>query len=116
MTDILSTIVAIVLEIVVWTVYSIVGNAIAYAFAGVALGPMYPIVMMIVVDTIPPALQSGAIGIIASIGQVGSAIMPFITGGIAEGHGVWILQPLMIALMGVSLVVWFFVPSKRIKA
>jgi len=111
-----STAIAIALEVVVWTVHSIIGNAIAFAFCGIALGPMYPIVMMVVVDTIPAELQSGSIGIIASIGQVGSAILPFITGGIAQSRGVWILQPLMVALMGLSLIVWFFVPRKPVKA
>jgi MFS family permease len=100
----------------VWTTKSIIGNAVAFSFAGVALGPMYPIVMVVVMDIIPAELQSGAIGIIASIGQVGSAILPFVTGGIAQAHGVWILQPLMVALMGLSLGLWFFVPRKPVKA
>lgn len=51
-----------------------------------------------------------------SIGQVGSALLPFITGAISERHGVWTLQPFMIALMGFSLVIWFFVPRKPVKA
>jgi uncharacterized membrane protein YeaQ/YmgE (transglycosylase-associated protein family) len=50
---------------------------------------------------------------VASLGQVGSAIMPFITGSIANTRGVWILQPLMIAFMGASLVIWAFVPRER---
>lgn len=60
-----STVIAIALEVVVWTVKNLIGDAIAFSFAGVALGPMYPIVMMVVVDIIPPELQSGAIGLIA---------------------------------------------------
>lgn len=62
---------------------------------------------------LPPDLHSGAIGMVASMGQVGSAIMPFITGGIAQRHGVWILQPLMVAFMGASLILWALIPRER---
>jgi fucose permease len=104
---------AIAMEVVVWTTTSLVGNAVAYAIAGIFLGPMYPIVMMVTVGILPPDLHQGAIGMVASLGQVGSAIMPFITGSIANTRGVWILQPLMIAFMGASLVIWAFVPRER---
>lgn len=71
-----SSILAIVLELVVWFTHSIPGNAVCYALIGFFLGPMYPIVMMVVLDILPGELQPGAIGWIASIGQAGSAIMP----------------------------------------
>jgi len=66
----------IALELVVWFTKSIPGNAVCFALIGFALGPMYPIVMMVVVDVLPGELQGGAIGWIASLGQAGSAIMP----------------------------------------
>jgi MFS family permease len=71
-----STILAIALELVIWFTHTIPGNAVLFAFVGFLLGPMYPIVMMVVVDTIPGELQAGSIGWIASLGQAGSAIMP----------------------------------------
>lgn len=37
---------------------------------------MYPLVMNVVVEVLPGELQGGTIGWIASLGQVGSAIMP----------------------------------------
>lgn len=99
-----------------WTVRSFIGDAVAYAFVGVALGPMYPIVMMVIVAIIPQELQGGAIGLVASLGQVGSAMLPFITGAISQHTGVWVLQPLMVALLGFSLLVWALVPRKPVKA
>ncbi|ORY26856.1 major facilitator superfamily domain-containing protein [Naematelia encephala] len=108
-----SSIVAIALEVVVWLVHSIPANAACFALIGFILGPMYPIVMMVVVDVIPGELQGGTIGWIASLGQAGSAMMPFITGALANHYGVWILQPLIIAFLGFSLVLWFFVPRPK---
>lgn len=107
---------AIALEVVVWTVKSVVGDAVAFAFVGLLLGPIYPIVMMVVVAICPEDIQGGTIGILASMGQVGSALIPFITGGIAQHKGPWILQPFMIALMAGSLALWVFVPRKPIRA
>jgi MFS family permease len=71
-----STILSIALELVIWFTPTLTGNAICYALVGFFLGPMYPIVMMVVVDTLPGDLQGGSIGWIASLGQAGSAIMP----------------------------------------
>ena len=107
------TLIAIALEIVIWTTRSIVGNAVLYAIIGVLLGPMYPIVMVVVGRIIPDRLQGGAIGLIASLGQVGSAIIPFMTGGVAQHTGIWVLQPLMLSLMAGWLVFWIFVPRTQ---
>ena len=64
------------LELVIWFTESIPGNAVCFALVGIFLGPCYPIVVMTVVDVIPPELQGGSIGWLASLGQGGSAIMP----------------------------------------
>lgn len=71
-----SSIICIVLEIVIWTVPHLVTNAVLYSIIGIFLGPMYPIVMMVVLDVLPPELHAGTIGWCASLGQAGSAIMP----------------------------------------
>jgi MFS family permease len=71
-----SSIICIVLEVVIWTVHDLVTNAVLYAIIGILLGPMYPVVMMVIIDVLPPELQAGTIGWCASLGQAGSAIMP----------------------------------------
>ncbi|ODN96385.1 hypothetical protein L198_04099 [Cryptococcus wingfieldii CBS 7118] len=103
------TIASIVLSLIIWFTHTIVGNAVCFALVGVFLGPMYPLVMNVVTEVLPGELQGGTIGWIASLGQAGSAMMPFITGAIAEKYGVWILQPLSIAFLAASLVLWMFV-------
>ncbi|TXT11152.1 hypothetical protein VHUM_01903 [Vanrija humicola] len=110
------TLICIALMVVVWTVKSLVGNAVAYAFVGVFLGPMYPIVMIVILEVMPFELQAGTIGWVASLGQVGSAFMPFVTGAISQHYGVWILQPLMIAIMGFWMICWALVPRKRVQS
>ncbi|WVQ84076.1 hypothetical protein IAT38_006221 [Cryptococcus sp. DSM 104549] len=103
------SLISIALLFVIWFTKTIVGNAICYSFIGVFLGPMYPIVMNVVLDVVPGDLQGGTIGWIASLGQAGSAMMPFITGAISEKHGTWILQPLIIAFIFLSLLLWLLI-------
>ncbi|WVR04454.1 hypothetical protein IAU60_001457 [Kwoniella sp. DSM 27419] len=99
----------LVLTLIIWFTHNLIGNAVCFSLVGVFLGPMYPIVMNVVVDIIPGELQGGTIGWIASLGQAGSAILPFVTGAISDKYGVWVLQPLTLALMGTSMILWFFV-------
>ncbi|KAJ7724678.1 MFS general substrate transporter [Mycena olivaceomarginata] len=87
---------AIGLELVVWFVPSLIGGAVAVALTGVFLGPMYPIVMNHAGRVVPRRLLAGSVGWIAGLGQVGSAILPFITGAIASKTGIRALQPLCV--------------------
>lgn len=79
-----STAIAIGLEFVVWFVPSLIGSALCFSLVGVAIGPMYPSCVMIITEVMPSDLHTGTIGFIACFGVVGSAIMPFITGAIAN--------------------------------
>lgn len=82
------------LEIVIWLVPSLVGNAVAVAFVGLLLGPMFPIALSTSRKVVPRWIYTGAIGWICGIGQAGSAALPFITGAVADAVGISSLQPL----------------------
>ncbi|ETW78486.1 hypothetical protein HETIRDRAFT_460334 [Heterobasidion irregulare TC 32-1] len=85
---------SIALELVIWLIPSLVGDAVAISLIGVLLGPIYPIVMNESGRMLPPWLLTGSIGWIAGFGQAGSAILPFMTGAIANKAGIQSLQPL----------------------
>ena len=82
------------LEITVWLVPSLIENAIAVSLVGMVLGPMYPILMMHSTTILPRWLLTGCMGYIASIGQAGSAMLPFLSGLLASKFGIASLQPL----------------------
>lgn len=102
------------LEIVVWRVPSLVGNAVAVSIIGLVLGeppsrrsdtrpiceltrhagPMYPIAMNQAGRVIPRWVLTPSIGWIAGFGTTGGALLPFITGAIASKAGISALQPL----------------------
>lgn len=102
---------AIGLEITVWFVPSLVGNAVAVSFIGLVLGPMYPILMNHSARILPRWLLTGSMGVIGGVGQAGSALLPFITGVIAAKEGIRALQPLLISMMGCLVVLWFIIPK-----
>ncbi len=82
------------LEITVWLIPSLLENAIAVALVGLVMGPMYPILMLHSTTILPRWLLTGCVGYIASIGQAGSAMLPFLTGLLASKFGIASLQPL----------------------
>ncbi|KAF9653480.1 MFS general substrate transporter [Thelephora ganbajun] len=109
----LYTLLALGLEVVIWRVPSLIGNAVTISIVGVLLGPIYPIVMNHAARILPHLLLTGSIGWIAGLGQAGSAAIPFITGALAASSGIWTLHPLLIGMIGLLLVLWALVPGKK---
>ncbi|ETW78487.1 hypothetical protein HETIRDRAFT_460335 [Heterobasidion irregulare TC 32-1] len=107
---------AIALELVVWFVPSLIGGAVAVSLVGVLLGPIYPIVMNEAGRILPRWLLTGSIGWIAGFGQTGSAILPFMTGAIANKAGIQSLQPLLVSMMALLFVLWALVPKGHQRA
>ncbi|KAI0739072.1 MFS general substrate transporter [Daedaleopsis nitida] len=104
---------AIQLEVTVWVVPSLVENAIAVAFVGLLLGPMYPILMNHSTSILPRWLLTGCMGYIAGVGQAGSAVLPFLTGLLASKFGIASLQPFIVSMMSTMIVIWALIPRVR---
>ncbi|VDB91790.1 unnamed protein product [Peniophora sp. CBMAI 1063] len=104
-------ILALGLEFIVWFVPSIVSGGVAISLAGLVLGPVFPIVVHQASHLLPRSKLNGAISAIATGGTIGSAAIPFVAGALAQGHGIWSLQPLLVSLMAVMISIWVFVPK-----
>ncbi|KJA21441.1 hypothetical protein HYPSUDRAFT_140706 [Hypholoma sublateritium FD-334 SS-4] len=101
----------VVLEIIVWRVPSLVGSAVAACFVGFFLGPMYPIAANQAVRVLPPYLLTGSLGWIAGFGQTGSALLPFMTGVIANKTGLGVMPPILMGLTILMALLWTIVPN-----
>ncbi|KAM3474495.1 hypothetical protein MY8738_007870 [Beauveria namnaoensis] len=101
------------LELLFWLVPEFIVSAVAIAFLGFFLGPMFPGAVMITAKLLPKRIHVSAIGFAMSMGGTGSAIFPFIIGAIASKKGVTVLQPIILALIAVISLVWLSFP--RIK-
>ncbi|TEB09159.1 MFS general substrate transporter [Coprinellus micaceus] len=81
------------LELVIWFVPSLVGSVITVSVIGLLFGPIYPISMNRAARILPPWILTGAMGWIGGFGTCGSALVPFITGAIAQEYGIKSLHP-----------------------
>lgn len=98
------------LQLVVWLVPNIVGNAVAVSLLGLLLGPVYPCSATIFSRLLPSRIQMSSIGFIASAGSSGGAVAPFMTGLLAQAVGTYVLHPICIACFSLMLVCWRLLP------
>ncbi|KAF9023671.1 MFS general substrate transporter [Hymenopellis radicata] len=106
-------ILAIILEITIWTVPSLIENAVAVSFIGIVLGPMFPLLIGHASRIIPSSIFTGCLSWITGIGAAGSTAIPFATGVLASRYGIASLQPLIVGMMSFLLLTWAFVPKDR---
>ncbi|KAF8517398.1 MFS general substrate transporter [Hysterangium stoloniferum] len=106
-------ILCIALELIIWFVPSLVGNAVSVSLIGFFLGPMYPAIMNQAGGILPRWLLTGSIGWIAGFGQAGSALLPFMTGALASKFGISSLQPLTVAAIVLMIFLWVLVPKSQ---
>ncbi|TRM59074.1 major facilitator superfamily domain-containing protein [Schizophyllum amplum] len=100
---------AIALELTVWFVPSRIENATAVSIIGMLLGPMFPIIVGHSSNVFPKHLLTPCVGFITAIGVSGSAVLPVITGLLANNYGIESLQPLMVAMMATMVILWALV-------
>ncbi|KAI1160299.1 putative MFS transporter [Nemania serpens] len=97
-------------ELVFWLVPQFIASAVAVAFVGFFIGPLFPSVIIVMSKLLPVHLHVSAIGFAAAFGGSGAAILPFGVGAIAQAKGVQVLQPIILALLAAILVVWCGLP------
>lgn len=122
----------IIFQLLVWFIPNIIGESgtivhtisssslaniwsVAVAIVGLLLGPVYSCAQTVFTRLLPGNLQVFAIGFISSMGSSGGAVVPFLTGLIAEAAGTFVLHPIVIGFIGVMIVGWALLPriSKR---
>jgi len=105
--------IAIALELIVWLVPSLIGDAVAVSFIGLILGPIYPLTMNHASKVLPRWLLTGCIGWIAGFGQAGSALLPFAAGALASKFGIKSLHPLLVSMMACMVGLWALIPKSQ---
>ncbi|KZV76126.1 MFS general substrate transporter [Peniophora sp. CONT] len=107
----LYSIVCIALQVTVWAIPSLVENAVAVSVVGLLMGPIYPIMVGQTSKILPRFVLSAALGIINGLGQTGSALLPFLTGILANKFGISSLQPFVVSMMVSMTIIWFATPK-----
>ncbi|KAI5842991.1 major facilitator superfamily domain-containing protein [Morchella snyderi] len=100
-------------QVLVWTVPSIISNAVFVIIVGILLGPIYPCTMTIATRLIDNHLLVSSLSLISAIGSSGGAVAPFTTGLLASRFGAWVLHPVSIGLFVVMEGIWWTLPTVR---
>lgn len=98
------------LELVFWLVPQFYVSAVAVSLQGFFLGPLFPNAVLVASKLLPRHQHVVVIGFAAAFGGCGAAVLPFITGILAQSSGVTVLQPIVLSLLGTMLVIWLCFP------
>ncbi|KAK8121536.1 hypothetical protein PG999_005656 [Apiospora kogelbergensis] len=99
------------LELLFWLVPQFIVSSVAVGLQGFFLGPLFPAAIVAMSKLLPRHLHVGAIGFAAAFGGSGAAVLPFAVGAIAQAKGVQVLQPIILALLGVITLLWLGLPK-----
>ncbi|TDZ73453.1 Bypass of stop codon protein 6 [Colletotrichum trifolii] len=99
------------LELLFWLVPQFYVSAVAVSLQGFFLGPFFPAVVVAATQLLPRHLHVSTIGFAAAFGGSGAAILPFAVGALAQAKGVQVLQPVILAFLGVMMVLWLCLPK-----
>ncbi|MCJ1363620.1 hypothetical protein MMC16_002727 [Acarospora aff. strigata] len=100
----------VALELLFWLLPHFVVSAVAVAFLGFFLGPLFPAAVIAATKLLPKHLHVGAIGFAAAFGSGGACVLPFAVGAIAQAKGVQVLQPIVLSMLVVCAALWATLP------
>ncbi|KAH0612341.1 uncharacterized protein H6S33_010393 [Morchella sextelata] len=104
---------SVVVQLIFWFVPSLVTSAVMISLLGFLLGPLFPTGISVLTKLLPRELHTAAVSFSATMGQAGSAAFPFMTGAIAAGSGVGVLQPVLVGLLAGMAGLWVLLPRTR---
>ena len=102
---------AIVCITICWVVPSVVVSGIFCSFAGIFIGPTYPLFITLAARILPRKIQVVSLTITTAFGSSGGALFPFFVGLIAQFKGTYVVFPVAIALYGTMLLCWIQLPN-----
>lgn len=97
-------------QLLVWLVPNVIGNAVAESIVGLLLGPVYPLACSIYTKLLPRSIQISSFSVVGSLGSSGGAVLPFITGLLAQKLGTVVLHPIVLISFSTMIVMWSFLP------
>ena len=97
---------AIVGLLILWLVPSTYASALGLATVGFCFGPMFPAIIELVADYLPSYLLLSANSTIGSMGNLGTSVVPWIVGNLAERWSLQILCPYALMLTLMTIFFW----------
>jgi len=81
-------------------------SVLAMSVVGFFMGPLFPSCIVQLVNLLPKGLHVGAVSFVASVGQIGGAILPYLLGVITQAIGLWVFPYMLLVQFLVMLLIW----------
>lgn len=98
------------LQIAVWFVPDIIGEAVALALVGLLLGPIYAFAISTFSRLLNRDELVSALSFVSAMGSSGGAVAPFVTGIASQKVGTWVVNPIAVGLFGAMGLAWLLLP------
>lgn len=96
-----------------WAIPSTVGEGICVSLAGIAIGPIYPLMITLVSHVVPRKIQVVSLVFASAFGYSGGALFPFFIGLISQYSGAFVMLPAFLALFSSTLAIWLCLPKLK---
>ncbi|GHO44256.1 MFS transporter [Ktedonospora formicarum] len=98
--------------LLIWLTPNNIIAAIGLFITGFSLGPIFPTTISVMSELVPSRLLASVIGFLASLGSMGAALFPWITGNLAQFIGLWILLPFTLVLSILMIGTWLLLQTQ----
>lgn len=85
-------------------------SSIMIAVVGFCFGPLFPSGLVMVTRLLPKDLHVASVSFVASVGQIGGALLPFGLGALAQALGIQVFQVVIFAQLIITLLLWISFP------
>ncbi|KAG2733200.1 hypothetical protein G9P44_004190 [Scheffersomyces stipitis] len=111
--NVILALLAILFAILTWAIPSLPIEILAITLGGIAIGPVYPLMITYVVSDglLPRKIQVISMTITTAFGSSGGAIFPFLVGLVSQFAGAYIVFPMFIAMFTSVIVLWLLIPN-----
>jgi fucose permease len=73
---------------------------------GFLMGPLFPSGVIVLTELLPKELHVSAVSFVASLGQVGGALLPFGIGAVVEGLGIGVFRYAILVQSILAMLLW----------
>ncbi|KAF2119529.1 major facilitator superfamily domain-containing protein [Lophiotrema nucula] len=80
---------------------------------GFLLGPMFPSGVVVLTQLLPKDLHVAAVSFVASLGQVGGALLPFGIGAVVDRLGIAVFRFAILLELGISFFLWVLLSQSK---
>lgn len=97
---------AVLVETLFATLSYAVVSVVLMIVLGFLMGPLFPSGVIVLTQLLPKELHVAAVSFVASLGQVGGALLPFGIGAVVEGLGIGVFRFAILVQSVLAMMLW----------